>query len=96
MNGLLKRGAFRIVLKEESGNKPNIVPSCFVLDIRHKGDGTTRYKARFVIGGLRDRDKKNLVHDSGTVLPESVRLLLALGTVLGLRVSVADWTQSYA
>ncbi len=35
LNGLLERGVFRIFLKEEAGDNPNIVPSRFVLAIKH-------------------------------------------------------------
>lgn len=95
ISGLLERGALEIVLRSKAGENPDDVPSSFVLAIKHKHDGTTKYKVRFVIGGHRDRDKHFLVHDSATVRAQSVRLLLALGTIFGLRISVADWTQGY-
>ena len=48
--GLIEKGAFRIVLKENAGPNPNILPSFYVLDIKHAGDGTKKLKTRFVVG----------------------------------------------
>ena len=96
LNGLLQRGAFKIVLKEDVDPNPNIIPSRFVLAIKHgQRDGPPRLKARFVLGGHMDRARHNLVHDSCTIRPESVRLLIALATILGLSISTADWRQGY-
>ena len=94
--GLLERGAFRIVLREEAGDNPNVVPTRYVLAIKHsQNNQPPRLKARFVIGGHRDRDKNELLHDSRTVRAESIRLVIALATIFGLRLSVADWRQGY-
>lgn len=90
LNGLLERGAFKVVLRSEAGENPNVVLSRFVLTIKNKNDGTTKYKARFAIGGFRDLDKRSLVHDSATVRPDLVRMLLALASIFGHRVSVSD------
>lgn len=92
-NGSIQRGAFKIVLREEGCSNTNVVLSRFLLAIKNKHDGSMKYKARFVIGRNRDRDKPKLVHDSATVRPESVRMLLALAKILDFRKSVADWTQ---
>ncbi len=95
--GLLERGAFRICLKEEAGPDANIIPSRYVLAIKHGGNPTDVpiLKARFVLGGHRDKERDKLVHDARTVRPESLRLLVALGTILGLNFTVADWKQGY-
>ena len=98
LEGLLKRGVFKICLKEEAGENPNVIPSRFVLAIKHSqnDDEPPRLKARFVLGGHRDKDKDRLVHDTKTVRTDSFRLLIALGTLLGLRLSLIDWKQGYA
>lgn len=67
LNGLLERGAFKVVLRAEAGNNPNIVPSKFLLATKNKNDENTKYKARFIIGGHRDRGKRALVHNKATV-----------------------------
>ncbi len=41
LQGLLEKNAFKIVLKEEAGNRPNIMPSRFVLAIKHATDGSS-------------------------------------------------------
>ncbi len=94
--GLLERGAFKICLREDAGDNPNIVPTRYVLAIKHsQTDEPPRLKARFVIGGHKDKDKNLLLHDTRTVRPESIRLIIALATIFGLKLSVADWRQGY-
>ena len=96
MQGLLSRGAFHIIPRDQAGPNPNIVPARFVLAIKHtNGNTLPRYKARFVIGGHLDRAKNSLVHDTRTVRAESIRLLVTIATWLNLSLSVADWKQGY-
>ena len=96
--GLLERGAFKIILTEEAGSNPNILPTRYVLAIKHaqKPRDPPRLKARFVLGGHLDKEKGTIVHDSLTIRPESLRLILALATILGLKIPVADWRHGYA
>jgi hypothetical protein len=91
---LIDRGIFRIVVQEEAGDKPKIVPSRSVLVIKEK-DGEEVLKARFVLGGHRDRDKKKLVHSSTTLKQSSIRLLLATAAIMGFEVIIADVIQAY-
>ena len=94
--GLLEKGTFKIVLAEEAGPNPNILPCRYVLAIKHsESSSSPTFKARFVIGGHRDRHKDLVVHNSTTIRPENVRLLLALATILALPISLADWKQGY-
>ena len=94
--GLLERGAFKLILREEAGPNPNVVPTRYVLAIKHaQTNMPPRLKARFVIGGHRDKDKNELLHDLRTVRAESIRLVIALATIFGLKLSVADWRQGY-
>lgn len=55
--GLLEKGAFRIVLQEEVDENANIIPSRCVLAIKHADDPDkpTVLKARFVLGGRKDK-----------------------------------------
>jgi Reverse transcriptase (RNA-dependent DNA polymerase) len=91
---LIDNDTFRIVVQEVAGDKPNIVPSRFVLAINEK-DGEEVLKARFVIGGHRDRDKKKVVHSSAILKQSSVRILLATAAIMGFEVISADETQAY-
>ena len=53
-----------------------------VLALKSTIDGKVRYKERCVIGGRRDNMKHFLVHDAENIRPSSVRILLALTTIL--------------
>lgn len=93
--GLIEKGTFRITLEEElSEQKPNIIPSRFVLTIKHV-DGKEIYKARFVLGGHKDRDKDSMVHSSNNLKQLSIKLLLALATILGFDIWDLDVKQAY-
>ncbi len=74
VNDLITRGTFDLTTLSSTRDK-NIVPSKFVLVIKHGVDGP-RYKARFCIGGQRDRDKNKVVHSSSTLSQRSLRILL--------------------
>jgi Reverse transcriptase (RNA-dependent DNA polymerase) len=91
---LIDRGTFRLVVKDDPVDKPNVVSSRFVLAIKTK-DGRHVLKARFVLGGHRDRDKNKLVHSSTTLKQSFVRLLLATAALMGFDVISADVIQAY-
>jgi hypothetical protein len=91
---LIDRGTFRLALREDVGPHPNIIPSRFVLGIKHES-GTERLKARFVLGGHPGSDKKSLIHNSATLRHKSVRLILALASVFGFDLWYSDVNQSY-
>eukprot|EP00171_Calliarthron_tuberculosum_P005221 IDg5221t1 len=93
--GLIERKTFKIVLKEEAGDNPNIVPARFILAVKHDHDGSTLFKARFVMGGHRDREKHLAVHKTTNMKQSSLRMILALATILGLDVWSIDIKQAY-
>jgi hypothetical protein len=80
--GLINRNTFRLVSRSGEKN-PNIVPGRFVLAIKNPGTDKEFLKARFVLGGHRDLEKRSIVHNSTTIKQSSVRLLLALTATLG-------------
>jgi transposase InsO family protein len=92
--GLIERGTFRLVLREESGARPNIIPSRFVLSIKHES-GHEKLKARFVLGGHRDREKKSQVHSTTNLKQQSIRILLALASIFGFDLWSSDVNQAY-
>ena len=95
--GLIEKGTFRIVLKEDmekEGHNLNVILSRFVLTIK-ENDGITKYKARFVLGGHKDRDKNRIVHNSTTLRHSSVRVWMALATIMGFDIWSSDVTQAY-
>eukprot|EP00171_Calliarthron_tuberculosum_P009468 IDg9468t1 len=89
---LPKRKTFKIILLEEVPLKANILPGRFVLAIKSTEDGKLKYKARYVIGGHRDRMKEMMVHDAATLQPQSIRLILALSVAEGFEVWTSDET----
>ena len=98
LDGLIQRGTFKIVIREdieEESHAPNILPTRFVLAIKHGMDNKLIYKARFVLGGHKDVEKCFQVHSSSNLKMSSIRLILALATILGLSVWNGDVKQSY-
>lgn len=74
----LEHGNLMIISREDVPLDGNVLPSQFLLIISFIGDGQIKHKARYVVGGHRDR-LKNMTLLSTTVLqPQSVRVLLAL------------------
>lgn len=58
-------------------------------------DGKETFKARYFIGGHRDKMKRFMVHTSKTLQPQSLRLLLALASAFGFDIWTSDITQAY-
>ena len=73
----------------------NIIPSRFVFTIKRNEDGKEILKARFVLGGHRDREKNFQVHNSTTLKSSSIRLLIALAAIFGFAVWTIDVNQAY-
>jgi hypothetical protein len=94
--GLMDRGTFQLVVRpEDDGEKLNVLASLFVLAIKRKDDGEEILKALFVIGGHRDIWKKALVHISNATQQTSIRILMALASILGFDDWSADICQAY-
>ena len=92
---LLRRGTFKVILKEEIPPNGNILPGRFALGFKSTEGGKMKYKARYVIGGHRDRFKEMMVHSAATQQPQSIRLLLALARIFGFDIWTSDVRQSY-
>ena len=95
IEGLIKRGTFKIVLREEIGEHPNIIPSRFVLAIKKDGSDEEILKARFVLGGHRDKNSRTIVHNASTLKQSSIRMLLALAAIIGFNVWSINIKQAY-
>jgi hypothetical protein len=52
-------------------------------------------KARFVLGGHKDRDKRHIVHNATNLKQSSIRILLALASFLGFNIWSTDINQAY-
>ena len=93
--GLIEKGTFRLVMQEEMDPNSNIVPSRFVLALKHSETGEVKFKARFVLGGHRDKAKSSIVHNTVNLKQSSIRLLMAMATILGFDVWSLDVKQAY-
>lgn len=70
--GLSDKGALKTVLCEEVGERPNVLPTRFVLVTKHRDIGSELLNAWFVLGGHRDREKLFPVHNSTSLCHHSV------------------------
>ena len=95
IKNLLERGTFKIIFREDILPDGNVLPGRFVPNIKSTEDGEAKFKARFVIGGHRDRLKHMMVHSTTTLQPQSIRLLLALAAIHGFNVWTSDVRQAY-
>lgn len=87
---LIDRKTFKTILKEDIPEDANVLPGRFVLSIKSAQDGSQRYKARFVIGGNRDKLKRLMVHSSQTLQPSSIRLTLTLALIHNFDIWTLD------
>lgn len=71
IRGLFDRGTFRVVAIEDITPDANVLPGRFVLAVK-TNDGVIKHKARFVIGGHRDKMKRMIVHSSQNIQPSTV------------------------
>lgn len=92
IKGLLERGTFQIILREEVPPGSNLMPARFVFAIKSTEDRKIKFKARYVICGNRDRMKNMMVHSTITVQASSTRIALALASIFGFDVWSADVT----
>ena len=92
---LLKRGSFKVILKEELPDGANALTARFVLAIKSNADGEIQYKARYVIGGHRDRLKHYMVHGAQTLQASFARLLLVLATAHEFKAWTSDVNLAY-
>ena len=92
---LLRRGTFKVVLKEELPDGANALTARFVLAIKSNADGKIKYKARYVIGGHRDKLKHYMVHGAQTLQASSARLLLSLAAAFDFEVWTSDVKLAY-
>lgn len=95
LRGLLERGTFEMVLRQEVPSNAKVLRGRFVLVIKDVGTGEERYKARYVVQGFDDPAKKAAVHNSPNIRHESSRLLLAMASILGFEVWTQDISQAF-
>ena len=87
---LLRRGMFKVILKEEIPQGADVLNVRYVLAIKSSIDCKIKFKTRYVIGGHRDMLKRDFVHNAHTLHPTSVCLMIALAAALGFKVWSTD------
>ena len=95
IRSLLERGTFKVILREDIPRDGNVLSGRFVLTIKSTEYGKIKHKARYVIGGHRDKFKDLMVHSTSTLQPQSVRLLLALAAIFNFDIWTSDLRQAY-
>ena len=95
IRNLMERGTFKVIPRESVPPGANVLPGRFVLAIKSLDTGKVKYKARYVVGGHRDRFKHMMVHSASTLQPQSVRLLLTLAAIHDFDVWTSDVKQAY-
>jgi hypothetical protein len=93
--GLIRRGTWKIVLREELEPGENIMTGRFVLSIKNANTQEEMLKARFVCQEYRDRAKTSLVHDTALARQSGARVLIELAAVFGFRLCSTDEQQAY-
>jgi hypothetical protein len=93
--GLLERGTFKIILRSDLPPHPNLLTTRFVLAIKNSDTENEIYKARLVVRGFQDRMKGFLVHEPNTVRVTSIRILMAIASLLGFSIWSEDVTQAF-
>ena len=98
LEGLARRGTFEVVCREEvqkNESSPNIMGGRFVLSVKNLGTGEEMCKARFVVQGHTDVEKSLLIHNSTTLQKGSIRTLIAIAAISGMRLWTQDISQAY-
>ena len=95
IEGLIKRGTWKIVCRSEVPDDANILNGRFVLAIKDEGTDREIWKARFIVQGHRDRFKKSLVHDISVARQYAIKMLVGIASIFGFRLFSSDVIQSY-
>ena len=87
---LIRRGTFKVILRQEVPEGANILTARFVLVIKLRVDEEIKFKARYVAGGNLDVVKDYLANGAQTLQATSVCLILALSCIFGSNVWSTD------
>ena len=91
----MKRGTWKLVLRDEVPKDANVMGGRFVLAIKDADTDKPTYKARFVVQGHRDRDKDLLVHTSSALRQNSLKILVSIAAMFGFPIWTHDVSQAY-
>jgi Reverse transcriptase (RNA-dependent DNA polymerase) len=95
MKGLLAKGVFEIVVREEIPPGSNTLGGRYVLAWKDPGTDNERWKARFVVQGHNDIMKRAIVLDTATLSQRGARMIFAMAAIFGWKVWTEDVRQAY-
>lgn len=95
VDGLIKRKIWRIVNSDDIPNDANVVGGRFILSLKNVGTPDEAAKVRYIAQGYADAEKPFLVHDVSALRPTSIRFILSISSIMGLRLFLHDVSQAY-
>ena len=95
VNGLLERGVFQVVKRKDVPPDANVLTTRMVLAVKDIGTPGEKYKARVAAHGHKDIDKDNRVHNSPTIRPISLRVLLSSAAIKRFSIWATDIVQAF-
>lgn len=95
MDGLNIRNVCKFVHKSEVPAYSNVLGGIFVLAVMNIETKNEKAKARYISQGHNDKDKPYMVHDTSTMRASSVRIILSVASVKGLRIFSHDVNRAY-
>ena len=91
----MERGVFQRVKRKDVPLGANILTTRMVLAVKDIGTSGEKYKARVAAHGHKDNDKDNRVHNSPTIRPVSLRVLLTSAAIKKFRIWATDIVQAF-
>ena len=82
INGLLEKGAFKVVSISDVPSGMRIFNSCFVDEIKNEGTATAFKKSRLVVQAYNNHGKEKILTQSPTIQQMSQQLILALAACM--------------
>lgn len=76
INGLLERGEFKYIGTKSVPQNANILGGIFVLSIKQPDTAFEKYKARVIVQGHKDKEKKFITHVTKTVPHKNIKTLI--------------------
>lgn len=84
--GLAERGVYEIVCRQDVPDGANVLGGRFVVEIKDKGTKEEQYKLRFVVQKHTSTEKNIVVHNTTTLAQSSVKMLVAVAAIFGIRL----------
>lgn len=95
IKGLMERGVFKRVKRKDLPPDANVISTRMVLAVKDVGTESEKFKARLAAHGHKDREKEGRVHNSPTIRPISLRLLLSTAAIKRFKLWATDIIQAF-